>query len=312
VSLTLAQSKLLTAPQVAKGFFRNGGIVDQFIPCIPIEEADSYELQIPTVTLANSGTAKFLVAGAAPQDDCAVPTDPNKAFPLCDLVGQFTVPGFYSRAFSGNAGNDQEEFQREAKELVLREQAALKVITGDRATYSEEYNGLVKLLATGQTFGANGNAANGGPLALSDIDKMLSKVHARFGRPHFLVGNFVVHEKFMALMRADKMQPVYKEIPQLEIDVPCYQNVPLLVDNNIPNTYTKGSGSNLTYLFAVVLGVHKGLCILVPRGCKDNMIDAYRYRRDGTEDLVVRLTMSLGLALYNDVALAAVDGIQTT
>ena len=308
--LNKAQSEQLSKPSFIQGLISKGLTVDQLLPVLGMTGVDGYAVEFPVFDLANMGTAGFIAAGAAPAQDSATPDSPNEKFYLYRMAGEFVEYSYYASAFSAN--NDQTKLQIEAKQTVMLEKLGNKVITGDNATHSEEIDGLVELLPSGNVVGANDDAADGGALGLGDIDRMISNISINHGQPQYLVGNKTVLEQFMGLMRTAGWQPDYRMVPQLGIEVPCYRRIPFLRCDHIPSTYTKGSGTNLTYLFGLVTGWKRGLTLIVPEGRQEDPFEVHQFRKDGTDDQVTRVTMSVGLICFNGGGLAAVNGITTT
>lgn len=118
-----------------------------------------------------------------------------------------------------------------------------------------EPDGLNKLLAPSMVVASSGT--NGDSLSFNLLDKAIHQVKVR-ERLAFVMPSVLV-EKFGALTRAmGGAQPSMLTVPGFVGQVPSYRGIPILRNDNIPQTETKGTASNLTSFYLMSLSSDVG------------------------------------------------------
>lgn len=84
----------------------------------------------------------------------------------------------------------------------------------------------------------------------------------------------------------------------------------MLRDDWVSNGQTKSAGTDLTSIYAVVLGWRRGLCGIYPVSLPDAHVD--RFVVSDSDNEVFRVTVTCELVLFKMDALALVNGIETT
>lgn len=152
-------------------------------------------------------------------------------------------------------------------------------INGDSAN-ANEFDGLRKYITPEQTVDAG---PNGSALSFDLLDKLIDKVKPR---PDAIIMHPRTYLSFRALMRTLNVTPEMVQLPNFGKPVPTYEGIPILRNEYIPTNLTKGSGTNLTEVYAVRLGdmAVAGLYMGDSAGIKIEEIgplenkNAYRYR----------------------------------
>lgn len=120
-------------------------------------------------------------------------------------------------------------------------------INGDSAN-ANEFDGLRKYITTDQTVDAG---PNGSALSFDLLDQLIDKVKPR---PDAIVMHTRTYLSFRALMRTLNTTPEMIQLPNFGKPVPIYEGIPILRNEYIPTNLTKGTGTNLTEVYAVRLG----------------------------------------------------------
>ena len=152
-------------------------------------------------------------------------------------------------------------------------------INGD-ANNANEFNGLRKYIETDQIVDAG---PNGSALSFDLLDKLIDKVKPR---PDAIIMHPRTYLSFRALLRTLNTTPEMIQLPNFGKPVPTYEGIPILRNEYIPTNLTKGTGQNLTEVYAVKLGemAVAGLYMGDSAGIKIEEIgpletkNAYRYR----------------------------------
>lgn len=117
-----------------------------------------------------------------------------------------------------------------------------------------EFDGLEKLVTTGQTRSSTGS--NGDALDLAILDELIDAVKVGSGQPVFLM-NAALRRKFKTLMRAAGGNDMMDLASGVR--VPEYNGIPILRNDNIASDESKGSGSTLSSVYLTVLGEDEGV-----------------------------------------------------
>jgi hypothetical protein len=87
--------------------------------------------------------------------------------------------------------------------------------------------------------------------------------------------------------------------------VEYYDNIPIIIDDNIPDNQTKGTSTNASTIFAVKFGAGTGVC-----GLTNGFIQYDELGALETKDADrVRVKFYCGLVNFRDVALARMTGV---
>lgn len=185
-----------------------------------------------------------------------------------------------------------------------------RLVNGEGA--AGEFSGLVELASTyANTVGADGDAANGGPVQAGEIEAMLAMLAPQHGlKNRYLVMN---SQTLNSLRSGAYQNDVYFiEHPQ-EGPLPAIAGVPVLVNNHIRMDQIKGASANLTSIFGIILEPDTGVFGILPctnRGQEVRVLGPFL--KEGSEILTFHLQMQAGVGLGNEDTVAALDGVQWT
>ena len=193
----------------------------------------------------------------------------------------------------------------EAEVIASRSKAVAHLFSdsffnGSVAGNAKSFDGLTVLTPAGQTLAAG---ANGGQLSLDLLDQMIDLV--RPGRPDALFLSKRTRRKLSSLRRASGVT-LETSVDQFGQRVTTYDGIPLLVDDFISDTQTKGtSGAVASSIYAVRFGQGVGLM-----GLEHGGIVAEPLGELETKDASrTRIKWYAGLALFSELGVARLEGI---
>ena len=239
--------------------------------------------------------------------------DPNDVVP--ESTGDFTEVVTKLRILAGDV--DVDKFLQETMsdtEDQLATQMGLKaksmartfqdsIINGNNAVRPKEFDGLKVLTTAGQTIAAG---ENGAALNLGQLDQLIDQVP---NGPDFLMMRSGTRRAYTALVRAAGGNTA-SMIQHKNFDNPilAHNGVPILVNDFLPSDETKGTGANLTSVYAVraneLDGFH-GLYGGESAGIRVEQIGTVQ-NKDATR---TRLKWYVGAALKSTKSVARLEGI---
>ena len=302
-SITTSAAQSFSSASVPGQFLREGDPTDQFWELLPFHAIDGYELKLSTIDASVDGLAANAGAVAAGGSlNATFPTIVERSVPLARVAAQLDVdniiPGIYG------SRDDILDALIELKRQAVRDQIRKLCIVGDTAN-AGEFDGLQQLVGT--TIGAAGNAADGGTVLPGEMEQLVAAIN-----PRFLYADvyFVMHASaFMHLLKHSYSYVEYTGHPALG-SLPAIAGTPILVCNMIPTDETKGTGTNLTSIYAVVLGRDVGLCGIYPVADEEDPIRVEGPTpADGTDSSHATVSMDVALAQYNLQSAARMDGV---
>ncbi len=307
-SITTAQASLFSRPDPIKGMFETSPTVDQFLPQMTWKRLSGHQARVVTVTAGNFGAAAWIAAGGATTDSSSVPTEPATTYDLKRVYVDLLLDTFSEEIYRDDSPENVKVLQAEldAKLVNVRYKLGDSLMNGTGG--ANDPQGVKTLAVSGQTVGANNDAVNGGALLFTDVDRLLNKVTAGGGRADALIMNLAVLNKWKALHYPGSLPRV--GVDPVSGDRCFYHgNVKILVSDWIPNNETKGSGTNLSSMYAVVLGYGKGIAGVFKPGGSGKMFEVERVMVAGNDQHRYRVSCNVTFVKHTDAALARLDGI---
>ena len=302
-SVTLAESAKLAQDTLITGLIESVITVNHMFQLLPFEgingNALAYNRENVLGDVESIGVAGTITAKAAATFTQVTST-------LTKIIGDAEVDGLIQATRS--ADNDQTGTQIASKAKSAGRNYQNQLINGTGA--SDEFNGLINLCASGQkaTTGASGSN-----LSFEIMDEMLDLVTAKDGEVDYLVMHARTIRSYKTLLRAlggVNMQEVF-ELPSGK-NVPAYSGIPILRNDWIPITQTKGgSGATATTIFAGVFDdgdMKTGLLGLTAANAYG--LQVVNVGESETKDEHIwRVKWYCGLALFSELGLSCADGI---
>ena len=298
--------KLISVLQRLMGAYRASVTCNQFLKVLlarAIHAITGYELVVPEASTMPA--AESLASGAAMTPDAMELTATPPTFPLKRFGGEIVIDALIADKYSNI--NEIREIQIAFQSAAIRDEIGKTNIVGDEWTTSSQYDG-VKLLNS-NLIGANNDAANGGTVLYSDLTRLKHKVTVDDQGPHYFVGNDQAIEKYEQSCLTLGFPPMVVEVAGFDRPLIAHQGIPILRDDNIPNDETRGSGSNLTSIYAVQLGWERGLSLIFPEHQGGMNPVVQRIGKEASDKEILRVTLTCGLALFSKNALARLEGI---
>lgn len=167
------------------------------------------------------------------------------------LAGDVDLDKFLLATMSDT--NPQLAIQLAAKAKGLGRKFRRALINGDNSVNAKEFDGLRKLVPTGQTLVAG---ANGAAVSLTALDELLDAVKLGADCLMMRQGTW---RAIRALLRATGgITPEHIMIENFGKPIPAYNGVPVIINDFVTADEAVGTGTNLTSIYAVRLNETDG------------------------------------------------------
>ncbi len=293
MALTLVQAAQQTTDLLLRGVIETVLDESPVLRFLPFENIQGNSLKYTQEV--TPGTAQFYAIGDTWTEGTA--TTQQKTTNLAILGGDADVDNYIQRAMSDQ--NDQRATQIRLKAKAVARQFETAFITGDTSSDPNSFDGLRRLIPSGQTLDA---ATNGTALTLALLDQMLDLV--RGGKPDILLMSRRSRRKLKALLQASAH---YVETgDQFGRQVMMYDGIPVYISDYIPDTETMGSGGAVhSSIYALQFGWGEALA-----GCQNGGIEVVDVGQLETKDAMrTRIRWYCSVALFRDNACARLRGI---
>lgn len=227
----------------------------------------------------------------------ATPTFTPVSATLKILGGDADVDNYLQATYANPNDIEAEVIAARAKAIAHAFSDAF--FNGDDSVNPKQFDGLTQAIPVSQTVSPG---PNGGTLTLSLMDQLIDLVKP--GRPDAL---------FMSRRTRRKLSDLRRSLGALlETDVDAfgrralfYDGIPLIVDDFISDTQVKGSGTNLSSIYAVKFGQGVGVTGLEHGGIQVEEVGDLE-TKDATR---WRIKWYCGLAVFSELGVARLDGI---
>jgi len=301
-SVTLVESAKLAENELIAGLIESIITVNHMYDLMPFTGIDgnalAYNRENALGDVQSAGVGDTITAKSAATFTQVTST-------LVKIIGDAEVDGMIEATRSSM--NSQTGVQIASKAKNAGRNFQNQVINGTGA--ANQFNGLINLCATSQkaTTGANGSA-----LSFEIMDETLDLVTAKDGDVDYMLMHARTIRSYKSLLRA------LGGVTMLEVftlpsgrNVPSYSGVPILRNDYIPITQTKGSGTALTTIFAGVFDDGDGKTGLMGLTAQNayglHVVDVGE--KEDADEHIWRIKWYCGLALFSQLGLACADGI---
>lgn len=301
-SVTLAESAKLSQDMLIAGVIENIIVVDRFYEILPFLEIDGNALAynrenaLGDVQWATVGTT---ITAKNPATFTKVTSS------LTTLIGDAEVNGLIQATRSNFT--DQKVTQIASKAKNIGNTFRDKLINGTGA--SNEIEGLLSLVAAGQTITAG---ANGAALTFDLMDELLDQVTDKNGQVDYIQMHSRTLRSYFALLRALGGASIGEVVTLPSgAQVPGYRGTPIFRNDNIPIDQTQGTETAATSIVAGTIddgSESYGISGLTARGEAGIRI-ANIGESETKDENITRIKFYNGLANFNEKGLAIVKGI---
>ena len=228
----------------------------------------------------------------------ATPTFTPVTAELKILGGDADVDNFLQATYADPNDIEAEVIASRAKAVGHKFSDAF--FNGDVAVDARSFDGITKQIPAGQTIAPG---ANGGAVTLALMDQLIDLV--RPGRPDALLMSKRTRRKLSDLRRAaGNLLEVDRD--QFGLRALFYDGIPVVVDDFVSDTQTKGtSGAVTSSIYAVKFGQGVGLMGLEHGGIQIETVGELE-TKDATRH---RIKWYAGLALFSELGTARLEGI---
>ncbi|YP_009966490.1 major head protein [Pseudomonas phage vB_PaeS_PAO1_Ab19] len=302
-SVTLVESAKLALDDLVAGVIENVITVNRMYEMIPFDGisgnalAYNRENALGDVQVAGVDTT---ITAKAPATFTKVTSE------LTTIIGDAEVNGLIQATRSSD-GNDQTAIQVASKAKSCGRKFQDMLINGTGA--NDEFEGLINLVASGQTLG---NGTNGAALSFEKLDELLDTVTDKDGEVDYLTMHARTLRSFNALLRALGGASIGDVVTLPSgAEVPAYRGVPIFRNDYIPTNQTVGTSSNCTTVFAGTFDdgsrTH-GIAGLTAEEAAGIQVEDVG-PAETKDNYITRVKWYCGLALFSEKGLAALPGV---
>lgn len=302
-SVTLAESAKLAQDELVAGVIENIITVNQMFEVLPFDGIDgnalAYNRENALGDVQVAGVGDTVTAKAAA-------TFTQVTSSLTTIIGDAEVNGLIQATRSSD-GNDQTAVQIASKAKSAGRKYQDMLINGTGA--SDEFNGLINLVAGSQTVDTG---SNGSALSFDILDELQDTVTDKDGQVDYYAMHARTRRSYRALLRGLGGAGINEtvELPSGD-EVIAYNGIPIFRNDYIPTDQSKGGSSNTTTIFAGSLddgSRSMGIAGLTAANAAGIMVVDVGEKEDADEH-IWRVKWYSGLALFSEKGLAAADGI---
>jgi hypothetical protein len=317
-SVTLAESAKLDQDDMTRGLIESVVTVDRFFQQLPFDGLDgnalAYNRENTVATVAAVAVGEDIGPDVSSGNnqaerllgkDAATFTQVTSA--LTTIMGDAEVNGLISTTRSSK--NDQTGIQIASKAKAAGRKYQDMLINGV-AGATNEFTGLLGLVPAAQKVAT---AANGSNLTLALLDELLDKPIDKDGQVDYLMMPRRTLRSYYALLRAAGGASIGETYTLPDgTQIPAYRNVPIYVNDNIPQDQVQGSsGAVCTTIFAGTFDDgSRSMGIAGLSAAKNMGLHAVDVGHHHTRDeRIWRVKWYCGLALFSELGIGSMSGI---
>ena len=297
MALTLTEAGKLTQDLLLRGVIETIVSESRVLDYLPFMEITGNALTYNQE--ATLPTAAFYSVGDTWAED--TPTFTQKIAKLAILGGDADVDNFLQQTYANP--NDLAAAVVAAKAKAVGRKWSDTFFNGDTNVDPKAFDGLHKLIPSGQRIKANGNNANGGALTLDDMDAFIDLVKP--GKPDAIFLSKRSRRKLKQLRRSGG-NVLETELDQFGRRVEFYDGIPLIADDFITDTRTVGTSAGVcSTMYAVQFGYGRGVMGIHNGGVQIDEVGDL----EGKDATRRRVKWYAAAVNFRDIAAAALEGI---
>lgn len=304
-SVTLAESAKLSQDLLVAGVIENVITINKFFQMLPFQPIEGNALAYNRENAL--GDAQFAGVGTSITAKAPATFTPVTSS-LTTIVGDAEVNGLIQATRSNI--QDQKAVQVASKAKSVGRQFWNTFINGDGS--SNSYEGLLSLVASGQTVVAGGSGGNGAAVSFALLDELLDLVVDKDGEVDYILMHARTLRSYLALLRALGGASIGDVVTLPNgAQVPAYRGIPIFRNDYIPLDQTQGSTNTCTTILAGTLddgSMQNGIAGLNAANANGLMIDEVGIS-ETKDETITRVKWYTGLALFSEKGLAALSGV---
>ena len=303
-TVTLVESAKLCQDLLVAGVIESVVTVDRFYEVLPFHEIEGNALAYNRENAL--GDVQLLAVGGTVTAKAAA-TFTQVTTSLTTIIGDAEVNNLIQSTRSNI--NDQKAAQVMSKAKNIGLTYRNQMINGDGTGANIE--GLLSLLPAGQT-NTTISGANGGALSFEMLDWIIDNVKDKGGIVDYIQMNSRTLRSYFALLRGLGGAGIGETVTLPSgVQIPAYRGVGLFRNDNLPINQTKGTGTALTTIIggslddgSMSVGI-AGLTAIGNAGIRITEVG----EKEAADETITRVKFYSGLALFSELGVAAVDGI---
>ncbi len=305
-SPTLVQSAVLSQDLLISGIIENIITVNRFFEVLPFVEVEgnalAYNRELVAAGVQIMDVGDTIVAGKTPA------TYQQITASLTTILGDAEMNGLIQATRSNI--NDQKAAQVASKAKEVGRQYQNLLINGTGV--APQFSGLLSLVAAGQSLDADGAGLAGAALSFDLLDAGIDLVTDKDGEVDFIMMHARTLRAYFALLRGLGGANIGEVVTLPSgTTVPGYRSIPIYRNDWIPIDQTVGGDTDCsTVLFGTLDdGSQKhGLAGLTAIGASGIRVEEVGVIED-RDETITRIKWYNGLALFSELGLAAVTGV---
>jgi HK97 family phage major capsid protein len=294
MALTLSDAQKLTNDVILQGIIETVISESQVLALLPFIELQGSALTYNQENVLGSAEWYAPVTGTWTE---SVVTINQKTAVLRVLGGDADVDSFLQQTYRNPNDLKAEVIASKAKSVAYQFNSTF--FFGNNSTNANQFDGIDRLCTVGQTVDLG---ANGATPTLDALDNLIDLIKP--GKPEALMMSRRSRRSLKKLFRTSGNAFV-TDVDQFGKRVEYYDNIPIIVDDNIPDTQTKGTSTNASTIFAVKFGAATGVCGITNGFIQYEEIGALETKNADR----VRVKFYCGLVNFRDASLARMTGI---
>lgn len=309
-SITTSEAANLSISAVRGRYYVNFRPTDHLFDILPFVTVEGHELKLSTVpsgsVASDPGLSQYATATTAGGSlNSTMPTVTALTFAVERMTAELPINSAIPGVYGSHA--DITQALVELKVNAVRDLYKKLLARGDSTT-AGEFDGLKKLASDyTQELGANASNANGGTVQAGEIEELLTMLDPRSPSQNcYLVMNARAYKHLVKNNYTDVEYVTHEVLGT----IPAIAGVPILIDNYLPLDETKGSGTDLTSIYAVMLGEDIGLAGITAASAGGDPIQVRGpVVKEGSDLMWYHVSWDAGLACYNKGAIARLNGV---
>lgn len=277
---------------------------NQLLQILPFAPVDGHELHLTTVDASGSlaSHAGFETEGGTLVD--TLPGTATRTYPIKRISSILEVYTLTQDKLSNS--NDILQTLIDLKVRAVKDLFCTKLYTGDSGT-AGEFSGVNQIASlASNVLGADDNNANGGTVRRGELEA--ARAMLQVSQPGAEVV-FVMHAKgYKHLLTVNYSDVEFVNHPVLGM-LPSLAGTPIVIDNFISTTETKGTSNDCTSIYCMALGKGVGVTGIFPAHLQGKEISVRGpIPSETTGTMIYQISWEVAVAAWQTGGLVRIEG----